>query len=47
MKSGVRADYAIVAEPTLLNIVNAHKGVVRWQLETTGRAATVRGPNRA
>ncbi len=38
MKSGVRADYAIVAEPTLLNIVNAHKGVARWLLETTGRA---------
>jgi acetylornithine deacetylase/succinyl-diaminopimelate desuccinylase family protein len=38
MKSGVRADYAIVAEPTLLNIVNAHKGVARWSLETTGRA---------
>ncbi|MCE9563562.1 MAG: M20 family metallopeptidase [Planctomycetes bacterium] len=38
LKSGVRADYAIVAEPTLLNIVNAHKGVVRWVLETTGRA---------
>lgn len=38
MKSGVRADYAVVAEPTLLNIVNAHKGVVRWVLETGGRA---------
>jgi acetylornithine deacetylase/succinyl-diaminopimelate desuccinylase family protein len=38
MKSGTRADYAIVAEPTLLNIVNAHKGVARWALETTGRA---------
>jgi len=38
MKSGMRADYAIVAEPTLLNIVNAHKGVARWSLETTGRA---------
>jgi acetylornithine deacetylase/succinyl-diaminopimelate desuccinylase family protein len=38
MKSGVRADYAIVAEPTLLNIVNAHKGVARWHLEATGRA---------
>jgi acetylornithine deacetylase len=38
MKSGVRADYAVVAEPTLLNIVNAHKGVARWHLETTGRA---------
>jgi acetylornithine deacetylase len=38
MSSGVRADYAIVAEPTLLNVVNAHKGVARWNLETTGRA---------
>jgi acetylornithine deacetylase len=38
MKSGFRADFAIVAEPTLLNIVNAHKGVVRWHLETAGRA---------
>ncbi len=38
MKSGVTADCAIIAEPTLLNIVNAHKGVARWSLETTGRA---------
>lgn len=38
VRSGVRADYAVVAEPTRLNIVNAHKGVVRWVLETTGRA---------
>lgn len=38
VKSGVKADYAIVAEPTLLNVVNAHKGVVRWQIETPGRA---------
>jgi acetylornithine deacetylase len=38
MKSGVRADCAIVAEPTLLNIVNAHKGVARFHLETAGRA---------
>ncbi len=38
MKSGMMADYAIVAEPTLLNIVNAHKGVARWHLDTTGRA---------
>jgi acetylornithine deacetylase len=38
MRSGLRADYAIVAEPTLLNIVNAHKGVARWLLETSGRA---------
>jgi len=38
VKAGLRADYAIVAEPTLLNIVHAHKGVVRWQIETAGRA---------
>lgn len=38
VKSGLRADFAIVAEPTLLNIVHAHKGVVRWQIETPGRA---------
>jgi acetylornithine deacetylase/succinyl-diaminopimelate desuccinylase family protein len=38
MKSGARADFAIIAEPTLLNIVNAHKGVARWALETTGTA---------
>lgn len=38
VKQGLTADFAIVAEPTLLNIVNAHKGVVRWVLETAGRA---------
>lgn len=38
MNSGVRADCAIVAEPTELNIVQAHKGVVRWAIETTGVA---------
>ncbi len=31
-------DFAIVAEPTLLNVVVAHKGVVRWRCQTTGRA---------
>jgi acetylornithine deacetylase/succinyl-diaminopimelate desuccinylase family protein len=29
---------AIAAEPTQLNIVNAHKGAVRWHLRTTGRS---------
>ena len=38
MVKGLAADYAVVAEPTLLNIVNAHKGVVRWRIETAGRA---------
>jgi acetylornithine deacetylase/succinyl-diaminopimelate desuccinylase-like protein len=36
--AGIRADFAIVAEPTLLNIVTSHKGVTRWTLETSGRA---------
>ena len=38
VKSGLKADFAVVAEPTNLNIVRSHKGVVRWQIETTGRA---------
>ncbi len=29
---------AVVAEPTGLDIVNAHKGVVRWDLTTSGRS---------
>ncbi len=33
-----RADFAVVAEPTNLNIVHAHKGVVRWNLYTSGRS---------
>lgn len=31
-------DVAIVAEPTSLDAVVAHRGAVRWQLSTTGRA---------
>lgn len=31
-------DVAIVAEPTLLDVVVAHRGAVRWQISTTGRA---------
>lgn len=38
MNSGVTADFAVVAEPTGLDIVRAHKGVVRWQIETPGVA---------
>lgn len=32
-----RPDAAIVAEPTNLNVVVAHKGMVRWRCHTTGR----------
>jgi acetylornithine deacetylase len=33
-----RPDAAIVAEPTALEVVVAHKGVVRWRCHTHGRA---------
>jgi acetylornithine deacetylase len=36
---GCRADAAIVAEPTELRVVVAHKGFVWMEVETTGRAA--------
>ncbi|MFO0867504.1 MAG: M20 family metallopeptidase [Pirellulales bacterium] len=32
-------DAVVVAEPTLLNVVVAHKGTVRWRCRTGGRAA--------
>jgi acetylornithine deacetylase len=38
VKAGIEADFAVVAEPTLLNIVTAHKGLARWRTETAGRA---------
>ena len=33
-----KPDAVLVAEPTLLNIVVAHKGVARWRIHTGGRA---------
>jgi len=44
VRRGVKADFAVVAEPTRLAIVNAHKGVVRWHLETRGRACHSSSP---
>ncbi|HEX3151574.1 MAG TPA: M20 family metallopeptidase [Gemmataceae bacterium] len=38
MKSGIRADFAVVAEPTRLQVVDTHKGVVRGKVRTEGRA---------
>lgn len=35
----LRPARAIVAEPTSLNVVIAHRGVVRWRCRTLGRAA--------
>src|SRR5262249_5768516 len=40
----VKADFAVVAEPTNLNIVHAHKGVVRWQMFTNGRSCHSSAP---
>ena len=34
-----RPDCALIAEPTGLNVVVAHKGMVRWRCHTRGRAA--------
>ena len=34
-----RPDAAVIAEPTSLNVVVAHKGVVRWRCHVLGRAA--------
>ena len=42
----LRADFAVVAEPTSLNIVHAHKGVVRWNMFTTGRSCHSSSPEK-
>jgi acetylornithine deacetylase len=44
VRRGVKADMAIVAEPTNLDIVNAHKGVVRWVITTPGRSCHSSSP---
>jgi acetylornithine deacetylase len=41
---GPPADLAVVAEPTRLQIVNAHKGIVRWNLTTPGRSCHSSSP---
>jgi acetylornithine deacetylase len=41
----VRANFAVVAEPTRLQIVKAHKGVVRLHIHTTGRACHSSAPD--
>jgi acetylornithine deacetylase len=38
VRDGLKADAAVVAEPTGLYIVHAHKGVVRWLVTTAGRS---------
>jgi len=41
----LKADAAIVAEPTQLEIVNAHKGVARWFINTAGRSCHSSSPD--
>lgn len=44
VEKGVKADMAVIAEPTLLKIVHAHKGVTRWHLHTSGRSCHSSAP---
>jgi acetylornithine deacetylase len=44
VKRGLRADFAVVAEPTCLNVVHAHKGVTRWFVTTAGRSCHSSSP---
>jgi len=43
---GGTPDAVIVAEPTELNVVVAHKGIVRWRCRTQGRASHSATPER-
>jgi acetylornithine deacetylase len=44
VQSGLRADFAVVAEATRLQIVNAHKGLARWNITTPGRSCHSSSP---
>jgi acetylornithine deacetylase len=44
VRDGLQADGAVVAEPTQLNIVNAHKGITRWHLNVPGRSCHSSAP---
>ena len=45
-RTPIGADLAIVAEPTNLDIVNTHKGAVRWKVRTSGIACHSSTPDR-
>ncbi|HXG09932.1 MAG TPA: M20 family metallopeptidase [Gemmataceae bacterium] len=44
VRDGLKADGAVVAEPTRLDIVHAHKGITRWHLYTRGRSCHSSAP---
>ncbi len=43
---GLAPDLAVIAEPTDLGIVHAHKGTIRWRIRTRGVAAHSSAPER-
>ena len=46
METGFQADAAVVGEPTELAIIRAHKGAIRWKIQTHGVAAHSSEPTR-
>jgi acetylornithine deacetylase/succinyl-diaminopimelate desuccinylase-like protein len=46
VRRGLKADMAVVAEPTQLEIVRAHKGVVRWHVTTLGKSCHSSAPRK-
>jgi acetylornithine deacetylase/succinyl-diaminopimelate desuccinylase-like protein len=46
MRSGLRADFAVALEPTLLRVVHAAKGILRVWIDVPGRAAHGANPER-
>lgn len=39
VKRGVRADFAVVGEPTSLEVCTCHKGIINYEVTTHGKAA--------
>ncbi|MFO0959983.1 MAG: M20 family metallopeptidase [Isosphaeraceae bacterium] len=46
VEDGIRADLAIIAEPTMLDLVTCHKGAIRWKVRAAGVACHSSTPER-
>jgi acetylornithine deacetylase len=46
IQTGIKASGAVVAEPTNLKIVHAHKGAIRWHVNTPGQACHSSSPEK-
>lgn len=46
VEDGIRADLAIIAEPTMLDLVTCHKGAIRWKIRARGVACHSSTPHR-